>query len=353
MVECCELGQGRRPLQGIGKIGRHSGGPDGSVFMKSLKLENTEDQNYRSGQRLAITGLVVSAGLAFIKLAGGLFTHSAALSADGLESASDVLASAMIWSSMAIARRPPDEKFPYGYGRAESLAGITIGTILLMSALLLAAHSALRLAGPPIQLPSWILLPLALSFVLKGWLSAAKYRTGKRIRSSALVADSGNDAVDMISALVAAAAISLNLLDHEKFAYADPIGGVGVAVIIFLMGVGIFRRTSQELMDVMPDDDLVAEVRFVASKVDGVIEVEKSYGRKSGTQFFFDLHIEVDSGMTVLKAHDVAHNVKDEIMSNCPFVKNVLVHVEPHESPYREQHLARGEPQLAAKVPDV
>lgn len=290
-----------------------------------------EDSNYRRGQRLAVWGLIISAGLAFIKLAGGIFTHSASLSADGLESASDVLASAMIWSSMAIARRPADQKFPYGYGRAESLAGSTVGTVLLMSAVLLVVHSMQRLMGPPVELPSWILWPLGLSFVLKGFLSAAKYRTGRKIRSSALIADSGNDAVDMVSAVVAAGAISLNLFDHERFSYADPVGGLAVAVIIFIMGINIFRRTSQELMDSMPDETVVAQVRTMAGRVTGVEKVEKCYGRKSGTHFFFDLHIEVDPDMTVLNAHDVAHQVKDGIMADCDFVKDVLVHVEPFD----------------------
>jgi cation diffusion facilitator family transporter len=272
---------------------------------------------------------VTSAGLAFIKLAGGIFSHSTALTADGLESASDVLASAIIWSGMAIARRPPDSKFPYGYGRAESLAGKTVGTILLMSAVLLATHSVHRLTGPPVILPAWILLPLALSFLLKGVLALAKYRTGRRIRSSALIADAGNDWVDMISALVASVAITLNLIDHERFAYADPIGGIGVSLIILMMGIDIFRRTSKELMDEMPDESLVSDVRGAAMGTPGVMGIEKCFGRKSGTQFFFDMHIEVDPQMTVHDAHEVAHHVKDKILDQCEFVKDVLVHVEP------------------------
>ncbi len=297
-----------------------------------ITSDNPVDSDYRLGQRLAITGLIVSAGLAFIKLTGGIFTGSTSLSADGLESASDVLASAIIWGGMTIAQRPADERFPYGYGRAESLAGKTVGTILLMSAVLLATHSVHRLLGPAVNLPAWILWPLAISFVLKGLLAAAKYRTGKKIRSSALIADSGNDAVDMVSAVVASGAIVLNLVDHERFAYADPMGGLGVSLIIFLMGLGIFRRTSQELMDVMPDEALVTEVREAARQVPGVLEVEKCMGRKSGIKFFFDLHIEVDPGMTVRDAHEVAHHVKDRLLEQCDYVKDVLVHVEPHNA---------------------
>src|SRR5690606_33497167 len=112
-----------------------------------------------------------------------------------------------------IAQRPADDQFPYGYGRAESLAGKTVGTILLMSAVLLATHSTHRLFGPPVNLPAWILLPLGLSFVAKLLLASVKYRTGKLIRSSALIADSGNDAVDTLSAAVASGAIILNIID--------------------------------------------------------------------------------------------------------------------------------------------
>jgi cation diffusion facilitator family transporter len=297
--------------------------------MNQQAAVSNEVKNYQLGQRLAVIGLVVSAGLAFIKLTGGIFTGSTSLSADGLESASDVLASAIIWGGMAIARRPADDRFPYGYGRAESLAGKTVGTILLMSAVLLATHSSHRLMQPAISLPMWILWPLGASFILKGVLAVAKFRTGKRIRSSALIADSGNDAVDMVSAVVAAGAITLNLIDHERFAYADPVGGLGVSIIIFIMGLGIFRRTSQELMDIMPEPGLVNDVRKVASSIEGVLAVEKCFGRKSGTLFFFDLHIEVDPAMTVHDAHEVAHQVKDTILADCPFVKDVLVHVEP------------------------
>ncbi len=292
-----------------------------------------QSNDHKAGQRLALIGLVASAALAFIKIAAGLITGSAALSADGLESASDVLASAIVWSGITIANRPADEKYPYGYGRAESLAGKTVATILLMSAVLLITHSVHRLMGPPVVLPAWILWPLAASFLIKSILAAAKYKTGRRIRSSALMADAGNDAVDMISAVVAATAITLNLIDPHKFAYADPLGGIGVSIIIFLMGLNIFRRTSAELMDEMPDTDLMQKVHQAALAVPGVIKTEKCFGRKSGKLFFFDLHIEVAPDMTVLHAHELAHRVKDNILQECSFARDVLVHVEPYKAP--------------------
>jgi cation diffusion facilitator family transporter len=303
--------------------------------MSQPRTSSDDHGHYKTGQRIAAVGMGVSAVLSFIKITGGIISGSASLAADGVESGSDVLSSAILYGGMAIARRPADEKFPYGYGRAESIAGKATGTILLMSAVLVATHSTHRLFEPEKTLPSWTLILLGLSFVAKAVLAAVKFTAARRIRSTALKADALNDSADMLSAAVAAVAISLSLWDPQRFAFADAVGGMAVSVIIFIMGLSIFRQTSRELMDEMPDPALVRKVRDSASRVSGVRVVEKCFGRKSGTQFFFDLHIEVDSMMTVLAAHELSHHVKDAILSDCDFVKNVLVHVEPfmaHES---------------------
>ncbi len=287
---------------------------------------------YATGQRIALWSMAVSALLATVKISGGLVSGSAALTADGFESASDILASAIVFGGMQLAQRPANDRFPYGYGRAESLAGRTVATFLIVSALLLAAHSILKFFEPTPVLPPWTLAPLAVSFLVKWVLAAAKRRVGKRLRSSALQADALNDGVDMLSATVAAAAIGLTLISPDKFGWADPAGGLGVALIILVVAASVYRDTSHELMDVMPSPDLVAAVRSTACSVDGVKEVEKCFGRKSGMQFFFDLHVQVDPNMTVLQAHDLAHFVKDAILDRHPYVRDVLVHIEPYSA---------------------
>lgn len=298
-----------------------------------MNINSNHLDSYAIGKKAAFIGMIASGLLAFIKISGGLISGSTSLTADGVESASDMLASAIIFGGMSIAQRPPDGKFPYGYGRAENLAAKTTGTILLMSAVLLITHSVHKLFSPAVQLPAWTLLPLALSFIVKLVLAFYKYAIGKKIRSSALKADAANDSVDILSALVAAIAIILNLYDHEKFAYADAFGGLGISVIVFYLGYTIFRETSRELMDSMPKEEIVESVTKSSLEIFGVRAVEKCIGRKSGTYYFFDLHIEVEESMTVRDAHDLGHRVKDHILQNCDYVKDVLVHVEPYNEP--------------------
>jgi divalent metal cation (Fe/Co/Zn/Cd) transporter len=54
------------------------------------------------GQRVAITGMLVSGSLAIIKIAAGLAGHSTAVVADGFESAADVLASGFVLFNLGV-----------------------------------------------------------------------------------------------------------------------------------------------------------------------------------------------------------------------------------------------------------
>jgi divalent metal cation (Fe/Co/Zn/Cd) transporter len=84
-----------------------------------------------------------------------------------------------------------------------------------------------------------------------------------------------------------------------------------------------------ELMDTSPGHEVTDTIKAIASEIVGVQAVEKCIVRKMGYQFWVDMHIEVDSQMTVAQAHQIAHEVKDLVRSKLPKVRDVLVHIEP------------------------
>src|SRR5437660_11557595 len=108
------------------------------------------------GQRVALAGMLVSAVLAVIKILAGISGHSTAVFADGLESASDVLASGFVLLGLTIAAKPPDADHPYGHGRVETLSGLLIGLGLTAGGALISYGSIARLgrAGEPPA--SWV-----------------------------------------------------------------------------------------------------------------------------------------------------------------------------------------------------
>jgi len=283
----------------------------------------------QTGQRVAAAGMVVSGLLAVVKIVTGLSGHSTAVVADGLESASDVVASGFVLFGLMLAAKPADDNHPYGHGRVETLTGMLIGLVLTIGGVLI-SWNAIRMVGRPHeQLAAYVVWPLLLSLVAKTGLSATKFHYGRQLKSDALIADAWNDAMDTISALAALAAVGLTLMDSVRFAEADRYGGFAVGLIVISAGVRVVRETAMQLMDTMPDAGLIAQIRQAAAETPGVRGVEKCFARKTGFQYHVDLHLEVDPEMTVRQSHQLAHEVQLHIRKRLDWVADVLVHVEP------------------------
>jgi len=152
----------------------------------------------------------------------------------------------------------------------------------------------------------------------------------RRIRSSALVADAWNDAVDILSGTVALMAVGLSLYDPERFLAADHYGGALIGCIVILLGIRVVHETSLTLMDTMPDEEMMASIRQSALRVPGALDVEKCYARKTGLRYHVDLHLEVDPELTVRRSHAIAEQVRNRVKEDLAWVEDVLVHVEPY-----------------------
>ena len=281
------------------------------------------------GQRVALAGMAVSSVLAVVKIVIGAAGGSTSVVADGLESAGDVFASGFVLLGLTIAAKPADENHPYGHGRVEILTGLLIGLILLAGGVGISWRSLGKVAeihAPPAVFVIW---PLVASAVIKSVLSGLKFHFGKKIHSAALVADAWNDSVDILSGLVALIAVVLSLYDPSRFLAADHYGGFAVGIIVIFTGLRVARDTAFQLMDTMPDENLMNTIREVALRVPGVRGVEKCYARKTGLTYHVDLHLEVDPNLTVRESHNIATEVRVHLKDSLEWVADVLVHVEP------------------------
>lgn len=282
------------------------------------------------GRRASLAGMIISGSLAIAKLLVGWHAGSQAVIADGAESATDVLTSLAVLISIVVATRPPDEDHPYGHGRFEILTGLMVGHVLTLTGVIIIWRSVMVMLGAHHAPASYALWPLAVSIVLKTFLSIYKMRTGKKIGSSALIADAWNDAVDILSGSVALIAVGLAILSPVVMRQADPIGGVLVGSIIIVLGFKVVRETTLHLMDTMPESRSMQEIRASALSVTGALAVEKCFARKTGLRYHVDLHLEVDPNLTVWDSHSIAEQVRNKVRHDLPWVADVLVHVEPH-----------------------
>jgi cation diffusion facilitator family transporter len=283
----------------------------------------------QTGQRVALTGMLVSGALAVIKIAAGMSGHSTAVVADGLESAADVIASGFVLFGLTLAAKPADDNHPYGHGRAETLTGLLIGLVLMVGGALISWNAIRRVGQPHEPLAAFVVWPLVISLAAKTGLATLKFRYGRKLQSDALTADAWNDATDTVSAIAALIAVGLTLMDRARFAEADRYGGFVVGLIVISAGIRVARETAMQLMDTMPDPRLIAQIREAAFAVPGVRGVEKCFARKTGFKYHVDLHLEVDPDMTVRQSHELAQEVRVHIRERLDWVADVLVHVEP------------------------
>lgn len=272
--------------------------------------------------------MAVSGALALIKIVAGWRAHSASVLADGFESGADVFASGLVLVGLIIAARPADREHPYGHGRGETLSGLVLGFFLFGAGVLIAWHGIAE-SNDAVIPASWAIVPLVISIFAKAGLVAVKYRHGKSIGSSSLIADAANDAIDILSGTVALGALSLTLWMPGRFLKADHYGAFLVGIIVIGTSVRIVLEASLHLMDTMPSDEMMESIRAVARAVPEVKGVEKCFARKTGLKYHVDLHLEVDPEISVRASHDIAQKVRARVKEELPWVADVLVHVEP------------------------
>lgn len=287
----------------------------------------------RSGRRVALAGIGASLALASINIVVGVMTRSTSVFATGVEFAGDVLASTVVLFGLIAAARPADDNHPYGHGRIETLAAFVVGLVLSAGGAGICWNSLQEVGSPHAAPSAWALAALIVAIAVRAVMSALKFRIGRRIRSSSLVADAWNDAVDILSAAAALTAVALTIYDNERFHAADHYGGFVVGVVVIVTGLRVLRDASLELMDTMPHPEMMASVRDAALAVPGVSGVDKAYARKTGMAYHVDLHIEVDPAMSVAAAHAVSGMVRHRVRAEVPWVADVLVHVEPDRAP--------------------
>ena len=298
-------------------------------------------ESYHAARRVIRASIAVSGILACSNIIIGLLAQSTSVVATGFEFAGDVLASSVVLIGMGVAARPADDNHPYGHGRFETLSAFVVGVILAAGGVMI-CYQSLQAVGAKHPPPGVTAAgALAGAIILRSMMSSVKFRVGRRIRSSALVADAWNDAVDILSALAALTAVGLATYDPVRFLAADHYGGFAVGIVVVITGLRVLRDASLELVDTMPPSELTGEILKLALSVAGVQGIDKVFARKSGLQYLVDLHIEVDPTLTVAASHAIAGHVRATLKRELSWVADVLVHVEPSQGTQEPASSAR------------
>lgn len=284
-------------------------------------------------QRNTIIGLVASLCLVVVKLLAGVFGRSSALVADAVESLADTLGSILVWQALRVAARPPDASHPYGYGKAEAVAALSVGGMLAVAALFIVGKAFHEIIVPHEAPAAWTLLVLVIVIGSKELLFRFVMRTAQEFDSAAARADAWHHRSDAITSVAAFVGVSIAVWGPawtgiEALVLADEAAAILASGVILITARGLIEPALAELLDAS-SDEMATRIQQIAEQVAGVYRVEKVYVRKSGNRFHVDMHLHVAPESTVNVAHALGGKVKATLRAAEPNLVDVLIHIEP------------------------
>lgn len=278
----------------------------GTGASTDLLVRHDEAEHRRAANR-AVGVSALGLGLTgCVELALAVFTGSVALLGDALHNLSDVSTSAVVFAGFRISKRPPTRRYPYGYERAEDLAGLGVALVVWASAVFAGVESYRKLVGHDHTSNVYVGMVGAVLGILGNQVVARyKRRVGQRISSATLVADAKHSWLDALSSAGALAGLALVAAGYR---WGDPVAGFAVTLFILHVGWEVTGELVHHLMDGV-DEDHLAAAAAAAATVDGVRTVTVR-GRWTGRSLLLDVAGTLDPAVTVRDADRIGRAVR-------------------------------------------
>jgi len=271
----------------------------------------------------SFAGLMVTALLQVVIV---WLSGSVALLADTIHNFGDASTAIPLWIAFLLARLKPTRRFPFGYGRAEDLAGVVIVLTILFSAVVAGYEALNRLFHPRQVEHVWAVAAASvIGFIGNEAVAVFRIRVGKEIGSAALVADGYHARVDgwtSLAVLIGAAGVWLG------YPLADPLVGLGITIailrIVWESGRAVFTRMLDGI-----EPEVIDEIRHAAYHAAGVREVTEVRARWVGHRLHAEVNIAVEPGLSVAEGHAVAKEVNHQMLHHLKYLSGATIHVDP------------------------
>jgi cation diffusion facilitator family transporter len=282
----------------------------------------------RQAKRIAAGSIAVGLVVLAMKMAAWRITGSAALFSDAAETVVNAVAALVAFFALRLSAVPADENHPYGHSKVEFISAVIAGVLIVLAALEILRHAwdawnhPVPLTTP---LPGMVLNGLATLLNL-GW-ALLLFRTGRRIRSPALIGDGHHLMSDVATSVGVLTGVSLVVVFGVP--WLDPLLAALTALYILGAGTFLIRDSVGGLMDAVPSADIVKRVRdLVAENAAGAIEAHDLRMRHSGPTIFLEFDLVVPGSMTVAESHDICDRVEAGLKAEMEGML-ITIHVEP------------------------
>lgn len=301
---------------------------------KDVSCSGSQRKREREIYKITILGSVCNLLLLLFKFVAGIVGHSAAMLADAVHSLSDFVTDIIVLLFVRISNKPMDRGHKFGHGKYETLATALIGIILFGVGLGILWNGATSiwayLQGKPLGEPGMLALWAALlSIVTKEILYQYTVFVGKRVESTAVVANAWHHRSDAFSSIGTALGIGGAILLGPQWRVLDPLAAVAVSFFIMKVAYELGMPCIEELMEKSLPEEIEQEIERTLTSIPGVSEPHNLRTRKIGNRNAADLHVRMDGSMTVAESHEITKQMEARIRTILGADAFINIHVEP------------------------
>lgn len=318
----------------------------------------THHYRYQQTKQVTLLGATKNVFLGALKVIFGIIGKSHALLADGLHSFSDLLTDLLVVFAARFSSQEADANHPYGHQRIETAASMFLALLLILTGLAIGYDALKHLFHTEIlQKPdTYVWIVALISILFNEFLFQYTHRIGKKVKSELLIANAWHHRSDAASSLVVLVGILAALLGFHG---CDLIAAAIVGVMIIKMGAELAWSSISELVDTGVPTDTLSQIEKTIANTPGVIAIHQLRTRSMGGAIFVDVHVLVNSPLSVSEGHYIAEKVHENLINTFERVEDVTVHVDSEDDatifdslklPSREELLTQLEQQHPAFV---
>ncbi len=275
---------------------------------------------------VALLSVLVNVVLSIAKILVGLAAHSSAILADGLHSGMDVVSSIISFVGIKIAKKPSDEKHPYGHHKFEVLSGLIITLILLATGVGIMYEAFKSFKSASIVSVSYLSLGVMLfSAIVNEAMARLKIFYGKKENSISLISDGVHSRIDVYTSI----AVLLGVALTKVWVYFDAALAMLIGVYIVKESFTLGKEATDSLLDVSAGKEVEQKIIEIAKNKN--IEVSDLKTQKRGSAITANIEIKLPKNLNLDQATRIANDLKNELMKNIQNLEYVAIQITSHD----------------------
>lgn len=296
------------------------------LFIKNYKNTNDPEVRNQYGKVAGVFGIFTNIILGIIKLVIGIISNSVSIMADAANNIADTASSILTIIGFKLSSKKPDKDHPYGYARYEYVAGFVIAIMMLIMGLTFAKESIVKIFNPEELVINWITyLILVIAIIGKAVQMLVYLDFSKAINSNTLKANSVDTRNDIIS--TTAILISMIIMGIFKI-NIDGLLGLAVSGFVIYSSIGMIKEVLEPIIGIVPTEEQVNKITEKILKYDYVEGIHDLVIHNYGVHNdFVTVHVEIDSKMDIMKAHDMMDNIEKDFKDELGIC--LTIHMDP------------------------